>query len=89
MKKLLSIILVAAMMSAAALAQESGQSGTPEGAKTESQENNASVENANKEEAKVEVYNLCGQYIGNSLKGLPKGVYIVKQDGASRKWVVR
>ena len=37
----------------------------------------------------IEVYNLCGQLVGNSLDKLPKGVYIVKQNGTSRKVVIR
>ena len=37
----------------------------------------------------VEVYNLCGQLVATSLDGLNKGVYIVKQNGTSRKIVVR
>lgn len=37
----------------------------------------------------IEVYNLCGQLVADQLKGLSKGVYIVKQNGSSRKVVVR
>ncbi len=33
----------------------------------------------------LRVYNLRGQYIGNSLEGLPQGVYLVND----KKWVVR
>ncbi|MCR5393987.1 MAG: T9SS type A sorting domain-containing protein [Bacteroidales bacterium] len=37
----------------------------------------------------IEVYNLCGQLVSDQLKGLSKGVYIVKQNGSSRKVIVR
>ena len=45
--------------------------------------------NANTSEETIEVYNLCGQLVANQLDKLPKGVYIVKQDGTSRKVVIR
>ncbi|MBP5345998.1 MAG: T9SS type A sorting domain-containing protein [Bacteroidales bacterium] len=37
----------------------------------------------------IEVYNLCGQLVSNSMDKLSKGVYIVKQNGTSRKVVIR
>lgn len=40
-------------------------------------------------ESKCEVYNLCGKMIANSTTGLNKGVYIVKQNGTSRKIVIK
>ncbi len=40
-------------------------------------------------ENKCEVYNLCGKMIANSTTGLNKGVYIVKQNGTSRKIVIK
>ncbi len=41
------------------------------------------------DEGPVEVYNLCGQFVTNDLRKVKKGVYVVKQNGASRKMVVR
>ncbi|MBO4754296.1 MAG: hypothetical protein J5543_06855 [Bacteroidales bacterium] len=38
---------------------------------------------------KMEVYNLCGKKIAESTKGLAKGIYIIKQNGASRKVVIK
>ncbi len=38
---------------------------------------------------KMEVYNLCGKKIATSMVGLPKGIYIIKQNGASRKVVIK
>lgn len=38
---------------------------------------------------KCEVFNLCGKKIANSTNGLSKGVYIIKQNGSSRKVVIK
>ena len=38
---------------------------------------------------KVEVYNLCGKKIAESTMGLKKGIYIIKQNGTSRKVVIK
>ena len=38
---------------------------------------------------KMEVYNLCGKKVAESTKGLTKGIYIIKQNGVSRKVVIR
>lgn len=38
---------------------------------------------------KCEVFNLCGKKIANSTSGLNKGVYIIKQNGTSRKIVIK
>ena len=37
----------------------------------------------------VEIYNLCGRFVTNNPAKLRKGVYVVKQNGSSRKMVVR
>lgn len=37
----------------------------------------------------VEIYNLCGRFLTNNPAELRKGVYVVKQNGSSRKMVVR
>ena len=37
----------------------------------------------------VEVYNLCGKKIAESTSGLTKGIYIIKQNGTSRKVVIK
>lgn len=37
----------------------------------------------------VEVFNLCGKLVANTTAGLPKGIYIVRQGGTSRKVTVR
>lgn len=42
-----------------------------------------------KRDAKCEVFNLCGKKIANSTVGLTKGVYIIKQNGTSRKVVIK
>ena len=38
---------------------------------------------------KMEVYNLCGKKIAESTMGLTKGIYIIKQNGTSRKVVIK
>ena len=38
---------------------------------------------------KMEVYNLCGKKIADSTIGLTKGIYIIKQNGSSRKVVIK
>ena len=38
---------------------------------------------------KMEVYNLCGKKIAESTIGLTKGIYIIKQNGTSRKVVIK
>ena len=38
---------------------------------------------------KMEVYNLCGKKIAESTIGLTKGIYIIKQNGSSRKVVIK
>lgn len=40
-------------------------------------------------DSKVEIFNLCGKMVANSTAGLTKGIYIVKQNGASRKVVIK
>lgn len=42
-----------------------------------------------KRDVKCEVFNLCGKKIANSTVGLTKGVYIIKQNGTSRKVVIK
>lgn len=49
----------------------------------------ASLYGVKLDDGPVEVYNLCGQFVTNDLRKLKKGVYVVKQNGASRKMVVR
>ena len=38
---------------------------------------------------KMEVYNLCGKKVAESTMGLSKGIYIIKQNGSSRKVVIK
>ncbi len=38
---------------------------------------------------KMEVYNLCGKKVAESTIGLTKGIYIIKQNGSSRKVVIK
>lgn len=51
--------------------------------------NASGVKDVNKDSHKLEVFNLCGKKIANSTEGLAKGVYIVRQDGTSRKVTIR
>jgi hypothetical protein len=37
----------------------------------------------------MEFYNLCGKKIAESTIGLTKGIYIIKQNGTSRKVVIK
>lgn len=37
----------------------------------------------------VEVFNLCGKRVATTTEGLPKGIYIVRQGGTSRKVTIR
>lgn len=48
-----------------------------------------SLDARDNKDAEMEVFNLCGQHISYSLNNLDKGVYIVKQNGTSRKVVIR
>ncbi len=41
------------------------------------------------ESNRMEVYNLCGKKIAESTMGLTKGIYIIKQNGTSRKVVIK
>ena len=87
MKKVLSSVLLLLFCSLAM-----GQEETVATDKIEKafKEQNVEVNlNANTSEGTIEVYNLCGQLVANQLDKLPKGVYIVKQDGTSRKVVIR
>ena len=87
MKKVLSSVLLLLFCSLAM-----GQAETAATDKIEKafKEQNVEVNlNANTSEETIEVYNLCGQLVANQLDKLPKGVYIVKQDGTSRKVVIR
>lgn len=87
MKKVLSSVLLLLFCSLAM-----GQEETVATDKIEKafKEQNVEVNlNANTSEETIEVYNLCGQLVANQLDKLPKGVYIVKQDGTSRKVVIR
>lgn len=52
--------------------------------------NGSSIKGIKNDKAtKCEVFNLCGKKIANSTAGLNKGVYIVKQNGTSRKVVIK
>lgn len=42
-----------------------------------------------KADKKCEVFNLCGKKIADSTTGLTKGIYIIKQNGTSRKVVIK
>lgn len=37
----------------------------------------------------VEVFNLSGAYVGGSIAGLQPGIYVVRQDGVSKKLVIK
>ena len=50
---------------------------------------NASSIKPIKNNAKCEVFNLCGKKIADTTVGLSKGIYIVKQNGTSRKMVIK
>lgn len=50
--------------------------------------NNASNP-ALREQKSVEVYNLCGKQVATSTVGLPKGIYIVRHNGVSRKMTIK
>ncbi len=42
-----------------------------------------------KEQKSIEVYNLCGKQVATSTVGLPKGIYIVRHNGVSRKMTIK
>ena len=87
MKKVLSSVLLLLFCSLAMGQEETAATDKIEKA---FKEQNVEVNlNANTSEETIEVYNLCGQLVANQLDKLPKGVYIVKQDGTSRKVVIR
>lgn len=49
----------------------------------------SSIKGVKSDKSKCEVFNLCGKKIANSTVGLGKGIYIVKQNGTSRKMVIK
>ncbi len=47
------------------------------------------INKVNYDSRKMEVYNLCGKKIAESTFDLAKGIYIIKQNGTSRKVVIK
>ena len=94
----LYIIILSAFLSANLLAQEKNTTSTS--AKNDSSAVAVAADSAahkgiesrlsiNLGDEPVEIYNLCGRFLTNNPAKLRKGVYVVKQNGSSRKMVVR
>lgn len=49
----------------------------------------SSIKGVKSDKNKCEVFNLCGKKIADTTVGLSKGIYIVKQNGTSRKMVIK
>ena len=92
----LYIIILSAFLSATVLAQEKNTTS----AKNDSSAVAVAADSAahkgiesrlsiNLGDEPVEIYNLCGRFLTNNPAKLRKGVYVVKQNGSSRKMVVR
>ena len=90
MKILFATLLLASTFS---LARAEEVTSRPEEKETTSTEQTANLEEQKIQETEdkdiIEVYNLCGQLVSNSMDKLTKGVYIIKQNGSSRKVVIR
>jgi len=92
----LYIIILSAFLATTALAQEKNTTS----AKNDSNAVTVAADSAahkgiesrlsiNLGDEPVEIYNLCGRFLTNNPAKLRKGVYVVKQNGSSRKMVVR
>ncbi|MBE6332757.1 MAG: hypothetical protein E7070_10700 [Bacteroidales bacterium] len=92
----LYIIILSAFLSATALAQErnttsakNDSSAVAVAADSAAHKGIESRLSINLGDEPVEIYNLCGRFLTNNPAKLRKGVYVVKQNGSSRKMVVR
>lgn len=82
---LLLLTLATSAMAQEAQTQETQETQTAEATAAKSEIKLSEQAKAIDFDKPMEVYNLCGQLVGNSLEKLPKGVYIVKQEGICRK----
>lgn len=89
MKILFATILLSLSISLAMGQENNARPEEKEMTQTEETTSTEKIQQDLEQKDTIEVYNLCGQLVSNSLEGLNKGVYIVKQNGTSRKIVIR
>ena len=84
--------LVTALAEGTATITAKSQDGNAEATCTitvETGEPTTGIDAVTTEEAEIEVYNLHGHQVGNSIEDLPAGVYIIKEGNRTYKTVVR